>query len=86
MYLDFSHRLAVTYKDLRSVPEFVDKTILAVKAPQDTILNCDVQEVSCNVYPWLALHPLIQWGRNVHVLFNPPTFILFMSSFPTTYM
>ena len=39
------HRLAVTYKDLRSVPEFNDKTILAVKAPQDTILNCDIQEV-----------------------------------------
>lgn len=45
-YLDLGHRLAVTYKDLRSVPEFVDKTILAVIAPQDTILNCDVQEVS----------------------------------------
>lgn len=44
--LDFGHRLAVTYKDLRSIPEFIDKTILAVKAPQDTILNCDVQEVS----------------------------------------
>lgn len=39
-------RLAVTYKDLRSVPDFTDKTILAVKAPPDTILNCDVQEVS----------------------------------------
>ena len=39
-------RLAVSYKDLRSIPEFMDKTVLAVKAPQDTILNCDVQEVS----------------------------------------
>ena len=38
-------RLAVTYKDLRSIQEFDDKTILAIKAPPDTVLNCDVQEV-----------------------------------------
>ncbi len=39
-------RLAVTYKDLRSIQEFDDKTILAIKAPPDTVLNCDLQEVS----------------------------------------
>ena len=38
-------RLSVTYHDLRSVREFQDKTILAVKAPPDTVLTCDAQEV-----------------------------------------
>ena len=37
----------MTYGDLRSIPEFGDKTILAIKAPSDTVLNCDVQDVSC---------------------------------------
>lgn len=40
-----SFRLAVTYKYLRNIKEFDDKTILAIKAPPDTVLNCDVQEV-----------------------------------------
>ena len=35
----------MTYHDLRSVREFQDKTILAVKAPPDTVLTCDAQEV-----------------------------------------
>jgi hypothetical protein len=37
-------QLSVTYHDLRSVPEFQDQTILAVKAPPDTVLTCDAQE------------------------------------------
>lgn len=39
-------RLGITYRDLRDVPDLADKTILAIKAPPDTVLNCDVQEVS----------------------------------------
>ena len=42
----FLARLSVTYQDLRGITEFADVTILAVKAPPDTIVNCDVQEVS----------------------------------------
>lgn len=38
-------RLAVTYGDLRSIPEFAEKTVLAIKAPPDTVLSCDAQEV-----------------------------------------
>lgn len=38
-------RLAVTYRDLRGISEFVDKTILAIKAPPDTLLKCDIQDV-----------------------------------------
>ena len=49
-------RLAVTYKDIRSVPDFVDKTILAVKAPPDTILNCDIQEVNLIILFLVILH------------------------------
>lgn len=40
----------MTYHDLRSVREFQDKTILAVKAPPDTVLTCDAQEVCACVY------------------------------------
>lgn len=31
----------VSYHDLRSVAEFSDKTMLVVKAPPDTIMECD---------------------------------------------
>ena len=34
----------MTYRDLRGIPEFADKTVLAIKAPPDTLLKCDVQE------------------------------------------
>jgi len=40
------YRLAVTYGDLRSIPDFAEKTVLAIKAPPDTVLSCDAQEVS----------------------------------------
>ena len=43
-------RLAVTYRDLRGIPEFADKTILAIKAPPDTLLKCEVQEVRLCLY------------------------------------
>ena len=36
-------RLAISYKDLRSIPDFEERTILAIKAPQDTELNCDTE-------------------------------------------
>lgn len=37
-------QLSVTYHDLRSVTEFKEKTVLAIKAPPDTVLTCDAQE------------------------------------------
>ena len=37
--------LVHTYGDLRSIPEFAEKTVLAIKAPPDTVLSCDAQEV-----------------------------------------
>ena len=49
-FLDKFVRLSVTYHDLRSVREFQDKTILAVKAPPDTVLTCDAQEVLYSVF------------------------------------
>ena len=42
----------MSYKDLRSISEFVDKTVLAIKAPADTMLNCDLQEASGCVMKW----------------------------------
>ena len=31
----------VSYQDLRSIPEFVNQTMLVVKAPRDTMMECD---------------------------------------------
>ena len=44
------YRLAVTYGDLRSIPDFAEKTVLAIKAPPDTVLSCDAQEVSLKLF------------------------------------
>ena len=44
------YRLAVTYGDLRSIPDFAEKTVLAIKAPPDTVLSCDAQEVSLELF------------------------------------
>lgn len=41
-------QLAISYKDLRSIPDFEERTILAIKAPQDTELNCDTE--SCRMH------------------------------------
>lgn len=30
-----------TYKDLRSISDFTDKTLLVIKAPSDTLMECD---------------------------------------------
>ena len=36
------HRLTyVSYQDLRSIPEFANQTMLVVKAPRDTMMECD---------------------------------------------
>ena len=42
-HLTGASRLAISYKDLRSIPDFEERTILAIKAPQDTELNCDTE-------------------------------------------
>lgn len=31
----------VSYQDLRSIPEFANQTMLVVKAPRDTMMECD---------------------------------------------
>ena len=40
----------MTYRDLRGIPEFADKTILAIKAPPDTLLEYEPQEVVRLIY------------------------------------
>ena len=36
--------LYASYKDLRGLPELMDKTLLVIKAPPDTIMECDNEE------------------------------------------
>ena len=31
----------VSYQDLRSIPEFANQTMLVIKAPKDTMMECD---------------------------------------------
>ena len=58
----------MTYRDLRGIPEFVDKTILAIKAPPDTLLKCEVQEVMLRVHVCMyQLYVLVRY-QNLIVL------------------
>lgn len=36
--------LYASYKDLRGLPDLMDKTLLVIKAPPDTIMECDNEE------------------------------------------
>lgn len=36
--------LYASYKDLRGLPDLLDKTLLVIKAPPDTIMECDNEE------------------------------------------
>ena len=37
-------RLYASYQDLRGLPELLDKTLLVIKAPPDTLMECDSEE------------------------------------------
>ena len=63
----------MTYHDLRSIEEFQDKTILAVKAPQDTVLTFDTQEVGVFVSVWGGGG----WFLVVHELGNTPEWCMY---------
>ena len=39
-FINFSMSFT-TYKDLRSISDFTDKTLLVIKAPSDTLMECD---------------------------------------------
>ena len=49
----------MTYRDLRGIPEFADKTILAIKAPPDTLLEYEPQEVVRLYNYYFIIHVLL---------------------------